>query len=143
MFDGLDEIDHSIREGYCDQILQIAYQYPKTLLIVSSRPHNRFISWNEFHVGCIEAMNQDQVIELVTTMDYDAGVKQKFLEEVKTRIFESHEEFLSNPLLCTMMLMTFDEFAEITSKMHIFYDQAFNVLYNKHDATKTSFRRTF
>jgi hypothetical protein len=42
-----------------------------------------------------------------------------------------------------MMLMTFDEFAEITSKMHIFYDQAFNVLYNKHDATKTSFRRKF
>ena len=42
-----------------------------------------------------------------------------------------------------MMLMTFDEFAEIPSKMHIFYDQAFSVLYNKHDAMKTSFRRKF
>ncbi len=42
-----------------------------------------------------------------------------------------------------MMLMTYDEFAEIPSKMHIFYDQAFNVLYNKHDATKASFRRKF
>ena len=39
-----------------------------------------------------------------------------------------------------MMLMTFDEFAEIPSKMHVFYEQAFNVLYNKHDATKASFK---
>jgi hypothetical protein len=42
------------------------------------------------------------------------------------------------------MLLTFDQGAEIPSKMHVFFERAFEVLFYKHDATKeTSFRRKF
>jgi hypothetical protein len=40
------------------------------------------------------------------------------------------------------MLMTFDQFAHIPDKIHIFYEQAFETLFFRHDASKQSaFRR--
>ena len=39
------------------------------------------------------------------------------------------------------MLLTFNNYAEIPSKMHLFYSEAFDTLYAKHDATKSSFKR--
>jgi hypothetical protein len=41
-----------------------------------------------------------------------------------------------------MMLMTFDQFAHIPDKIHIFYEQAFETLFFRHDAGKQAgFRR--
>ena len=39
------------------------------------------------------------------------------------------------------MLLTFDNYAEIPEKLHLFYANAFETLYSKHDATKSGFRR--
>jgi NACHT domain-containing protein len=143
MLDGLDEVEHTLRDQISNQILELTFKYPKTLVLLSSRPLDRFSSWNEFYVGEILPLNKTQVNELIMKIDYDETSKNKFLKEVNSSIYDTHEEFLSNPLLCTMMLMTFEEFAEIPSKMHVFYEQAFNVLYSKHDATKASFKRKF
>jgi hypothetical protein len=39
------------------------------------------------------------------------------------------------------MLMVYDQFGSIPEKMHMFYSQAFETLYLKHDATKGGYRR--
>ena len=143
IFDGIDEIEHSVRDDISKQILDISYKYPENHIIATSRPDERFNAWNEFYVGMILPFEKTQVLELISKIEYDEELKLNFIKQVDTRLYESHRSFLSNPLLCTMMLMTYDEFAEVPSKMHIFYDQAFNVLYNKHDATKPLFRRKF
>ena len=39
------------------------------------------------------------------------------------------------------MLLTFDNYAEIPEKLHLFYSNAFETLYSKHDATKAGYRR--
>jgi hypothetical protein len=41
------------------------------------------------------------------------------------------------------MLMTFKYFAEVPSKMHLFYREAFLVLFRWHDATKEAYTREF
>ncbi|WP_201788447.1 hypothetical protein, partial [Trichormus sp. NMC-1] len=60
---------------------------------------------------------------------------------IKSDLFAKHPSFLSNPLLATMMLLTYDQFAEIPEKAYIFYEQAFDTLFLKHDATKEGFTR--
>lgn len=40
------------------------------------------------------------------------------------------------------MLMTFEQFAEVPSKMHIFYREAYLALSQKHDANKGAYKRT-
>ncbi len=39
------------------------------------------------------------------------------------------------------MLLTYEEFAEIPHKMHAFYGQAFDTLFQKHDAQKEQYQR--
>jgi hypothetical protein len=39
------------------------------------------------------------------------------------------------------MLLTYEEFADIPNKMHVFYSQAFDTLFQKHDAGKEQYQR--
>ncbi len=40
-----------------------------------------------------------------------------------------------------MMLLTFSSYADMPEKIHVFYDQAFDTLFSRHDATKEAFKR--
>ena len=86
-------------------------------------------------------LTKEKAIELVTRIDYDAEIKQKFLARLESDLFSSHESFASNSLLLSIMLMTFDNFADIPQKRHIFYSNAFDTLYSIHDATKGGYKR--
>jgi len=76
-------------------------------------------------------------------MRYDETDREIFIKKIKSGLFETHQSLLSNPLLASMMLLTFKEFQDIPSKMHVFYGTAFDVLYRKHDATKPEYSRDF
>lgn len=68
-------------------------------------------------------------------------MKAKFVQALNEKLFETHHDFVSNPLLLTIMLMTFGQIAEISPRMHIFYRDAYAVLSQKHDASKGAFKR--
>jgi predicted NACHT family NTPase len=144
LLDGLDEVDHTVRDDVCRQIMELTYKYPDCIVIITSRPDDtRFATWNEFFIGKILPFDKEQVELFVDQIDFDGDLKKRFLSEIKGSLFESHKEFLSNPLLCTMMLMTYNEFEEIPGKRHIFYSKAFDVLFSRHDRMKPLFKRKF
>jgi len=141
ILDGFDELKHEFRDDISAQLLEVGRLYPKTPIIVSSRPDSRFGAWTDFYVYSVDALNKKQSLELIESLEYDAGVKKRFHKEVKDRLYDSHTSFLSSPLLTTIMLLTFEEFAEIPVRMHAFYSQAFDTLFQKHDASKEQFQR--
>jgi len=141
ILDGFDEIDPSSRKRIEKETLSISREYPSTTLILASRPDDIFDSWEEFTKLKVLPLSKEQTIELITKLDYDSEIKDSFLSELKKGLFERHKDFLSNPLLLTMMLLTYEQIAEIPSKMHIFYNQAFETLFNKHDALKSLYKR--
>jgi hypothetical protein len=143
LLDGLDEVDHTIRDKCSKELLDLTYKYPESLFLITSRPDGRFESWHEFYTAQILPLSKEQVTALVKKIDFDPKTKSRFLNEIGNRLFQTHKTFLSNPLLCTMMLITYSEFEEIPSKMHIFYGRAFDALFSRHDRTKTGFRRKF
>ncbi|MGI0630097.1 NACHT domain-containing protein [Pseudomonas aeruginosa] len=139
--DGFDEIDYEKRQTYEREILEISDKYPNTILVISSRPDELFNSWEEFHIFSALPLNEKQSIELVSKIDYEKSVKETFITQLKDGLFKKHIDFLSSPLLLTMMLLTFEQLAEIPEKIHIFYEQAFDTLYHKHDALKSQYKR--
>jgi len=141
ILDGFDELDYDCRDEVERQILRLRIDYPDLAIVVSSRPDDRFGSWNAFYVYTFEPMTKEQSVKLISSLQYDKGVKRRFLKEVRGRLYDSHKSFLSSPLLTTIMLLTYEEFAEIPSKMHSFYGQAFDTLLQKHDAQKDQFQR--
>ncbi len=141
IFDGFDELNNELREKYEKEIINISSKYQNILVLVSSRPDNRFSSWEEFYAYKILPLDKDKAKTLISKLDYDRQVKRKFLDVLDKELFEKHKSFASNPLLLTMMLLTYEQIAEIPSKVHLFYEQAFLTLFNKHDSLKSLYKR--
>jgi hypothetical protein len=141
ILDGFDEIDPNDRAFLEGEILNCALRYPKTKIIVSSRPDDRFRSWETFHVFRVQGMSKDQVLDLISKVPFDKDVKKKFSEETNKTLFQTHGSFFEIPLLVSMMLLTYRNFASVPSKLHLFYEQAFQTLFLRHDAQKMQFSR--
>lgn len=143
LLDGFDEVDYEKREIYSKEILKLSMKYNNSLIVITSRPDEIFDSWNEFHVLRANRLQKEEAIELISKINYVQIVKDKFIDELDKYLFDKHIDFTSNPLLLTMMLLTYEQLAEIPEKIHIFYGEAFNTLFHKHDAYKEMFKRKF
>jgi hypothetical protein len=145
VFDGFDELVEAKREPVQIDIMNLSTNYPDLKIVVSSRPDNRFASWTSFHVISVLPMRQKDVIELVEKAEFDRVVKRKFIKRMKDdSLYERHNSFMSNPLLASMMLLTYSHNYDVPDKMHLFYDHAFEALYQRHDSHKSGgFKREF
>jgi hypothetical protein len=134
--DGLDEVDYDFRPQLEKQIIELQENNRNLTIVISSRPDGRFTSWAQFPLYAVEALSEKDLIKLISKIPYDKDVKKEFSEQIKSGLFTRHSSFLSKPLLATMMLLTFDQFAQIPDKIHIFYEQAFETLFFRHDMSK-------
>ena len=144
LFDGLDEIKSDYIKQFELQLEHFVDRYTDNLFVVSSRPGNRFVSFNRFSVYHLSPFTMRQALELIDRLEFrpdEPSIKEKFREELVATRFTSHREFAENPLLLTIMLMTYEQFAELPSKMHIFYREAYLTLSQKHDASKGAYKR--
>lgn len=141
LLDGFDEIDHHTTDRIAFDILEFSTKFHKNKFILSSRPGTNFVGWNAFNELKIYPFNEKKCISLVNKLEFDTLTKENFLKELDNGLFDRYSSFLSNPLLATIMLMTYDHGNNLPTRLHEFYSQAFDVLYYKHDATKTGYKR--
>ena len=140
LIDGLDEVSDSQQSNIQEEIIRLTLKYPDCPFVVTSRP-NEFTTWENFHVAHLLPFDYRQCQSYITKIDFVEERKTEFLEFLAEDKFEEHKEFLSNPLLASMMLLTFDEYGDIPAKRHIFYEKCFQVLIKEHDASKGRFHR--
>jgi predicted NACHT family NTPase len=141
LLDGLDELALTERTRFGMEILELCYRYRQTPILISSRPDEVYAPWEVFQVARLLPMTREQTVLMLNKLGFDPVVKDKFLSALTPEFFKEHSEFLSVPLLATLMMMTYQEFASVPSKVYIFYDQAFQTLFNKHDFIKGAFTR--
>ncbi len=145
ILDGLDEVNYEFRDSVQKQIFEIEKNFPEAVIVVLVGPMNDLVrgqaSTSSFYVFKVNDLTKAQCISLINSLDYDRGVKKRFIHEVASELYDSHRSFLSSPPLTTIMLLTYEGFAEIPKKMHAFYSQAFDTLFQKHDAQKEQFQR--
>lgn len=140
-FDGYDEMNKSIVDKATKDIQNFADKYPRNHYIVSSRPSQEFIGWKDFDELTSVPLSKEQAIELISKLKYDQAVKNKFLHELDNILYDKHKSFAQNPLLLTIMFLTFESNAKIPETLNDFYERAFNVLFREHDATKDVYER--
>lgn len=142
LLDGFDEIGFEKKQVYFKEIMDIAEKYPKLNILLSSRvEQGGFQEWNLFNITSIEPLTLEQACGVIENLNYDTEVKERFLNALQTNLYNKHKDFASNPLLLTIMLFTYEQNGEIPEKMHIFYEQAYQTLFNKHDSYKQGFVR--
>lgn len=142
LLDGLDEIQTSARDSFDTDLEAFIKSYPGNMIIITSRPIFSFIAYSKFSVFDIEPLTKPQAIALIDKLEFwDIAAKKNFMEALDRQLYTSHYQFASNPLLLTIMLMTYSSFGEVPAKMHVFYSKAYETMARLHDATKGSFKR--
>jgi hypothetical protein len=139
LLDGFDEIHFEDRADFADQLFSLIDEIPQLNIIISSRPGEDFAAWRSFAVFRMEPLSQDQAVRLIQqTPEIDNETKANFVARIRKDLWQSHQSFLQTPLLCLMTYLTFMRDPNIESKMHLFYRQAFDALYSRHDALKAN-----
>lgn len=141
ILDGFDEVAKEKKKNVERQLLDLAKNNPECIMVVSGRPDEVFDAWQSFSNFEVLPLSKPQVVELVKKLKFDKTTKRKFIARINADLYNKHRSFLSTPLLATLMLLTFNQFADIPEKIHLFYEQAFDTLFARHDAMKESFKR--
>ena len=141
LLDGYDEVISSKRPDLIADIKTLADKYPKCPIVISSRPDDIFDGLNQFSIYNLKPLSKESRINLIDKLPYDEKIKINFINEIKSNINDKHESFLSNPLLISIMLLTYGEYTEIPHKSSIFYELAYEVLFQRHDGNKGGFSR--
>lgn len=141
LLDGYDEILADKKNLFFKKITDFSDRYTNNYYIISSRPYSEFVEFQRFSVLSLQPFEKNQAISLIRKIDYDQNIKNNFIKALEDGLYEKHESFASNPLLLNIMLLTYDNYAEIPEKLHLFYANAFETLYSKHDATKGGYKR--
>ena len=138
LLDGFDELKNGLSEIVTRKIFEFANKYSKNYYLISSRPSTEFVSWNQFEELEALPLNKKQALSLIKKLDYNTKIKEKFLEELDTNLFEKYNTFASNPLLLTIMLLTFEKRSSMPDRLSDFFEQAFATLFHEHDTTSKS-----
>lgn len=143
MIDALDEAPIGRKDSIGEEITELARKYPNCPILLTSRPSDEFVSWENFTTAHLQPFSKHQCIEYINKIDFDHEKKTEFLDALENELFSKHTEFLSNPLLAAMMLLTYDEYGEIPARRHVFFEKCFQVLLREHDVSKSRYRREF
>lgn len=142
LLDGLDEIQSSLYNSFREKLESFIKSHYGNTVFITSRPIYSFVSFTQFSLFDIEPLTKEQAVALIEKLEFwDDEAKSQFIIALQQNLFWSHREFASNPLLLTIMLMTYSSFGEVPGKMHVFYAKAYETMARLHDATKGSFRR--
>lgn len=141
LLDGFDEIHREKIEKVSEEIKKFSDKYNENRYIITSRPNDKFIGWNNFYEIIVANLTKKQALSLVNKIEFDPIVKGIFYKALDDSLFKKYHSFASNPLLLTIMLLTFNNHAAIPEKLNDFYEEAFSTLFNRHDATKDCYVR--
>ena len=141
LFDGFDEVNREKIQKITTEITALSNKYPQNKYIVTSRPTDDFVCWNDYVEMQSMELSKEQALHLIEKIEFDENVKKIFYKELNETLYDKYRSFASNPLLLTIMLLTFDNRASIPDKLNDFYEQAFATLFNMHDATKEAYVR--
>lgn len=141
ILDGFDEVNREKSNTVTKEILSLCSKYNLNKYIVSSRPTDEFIGWNDFSEMTTMPLSKRQALSLIGKIEFEGIIKEKFTRELGKNLYDKYSSFASNPLLLNIMLLTFDNHASIPDKLNDFYEQAFSALFSMHDATKDAYTR--
>jgi hypothetical protein len=139
--DGFDEIEQGSRKRIASEIQQLARRYPSLWLITSSRSDSGLQGWDAFTQYAVAPLTLEKAENLVRKLPYDRLLKDRFVRDMRETLFAQHQSFLSNPLLLSIMLLTYGDVAHIPHKLSTFYSQAYEALFYRHDALKSGYQR--
>lgn len=142
--DGYDEVSSIKKERITKEIDELVKIYNKNYYLLTSRPYTEIDLLPLFHNFEVCKLSDGDINQFITKQipEEEKELCDKIIEAVNSHENYSYKSFLSNPLLLSMFILTFQSYSSIPQKRSEFYSQVFDALYSVHDSmSKLAFVR--
>ena len=136
LLDGYDEIPLSDRESVTADIQSFISKATSNIFILTSRPENALKGFGDFQEVKIEPLKKKEAFELLRKYDKQGSVSTLLIKKLEETDMTNISEFLTNPLLVSLLFTAFQHKQTIPFKKHIFYRQVYDANFESHDLTK-------
>ena len=135
--DGFDEINSNNEAGITKGIDDFVTKYNKNKYILTTRPHSNGENINNFVNYNISPLSKENG-DIHGFVDLQLSDETELAEKIKSSVNVGSNEyihsFLTNPLLLSLYILTYQSNAEIPNKKYIFYRRVINSLFSEHDS---------
>lgn len=141
LLDGFDEVKESSAAETAEAIQSFCSKYPKNPCIITSRPRQEVAPLETFTVVHSQPLTKEQAIELASKIGTKDEKTREFCSQLEDELYEKHKDFAENPLLLSMMFLTFMRNSSVPDHLSDFYQKAYDALYSAHDGQDKGFYR--
>ena len=134
--DGYDEIQYEQREQITLAIQDFISKSGKNFFALTSRPEFSLVSFPDFQEFKIKSLELDEAFALLKKYDSGGDLSDKIIAAINSGKNENVKEFLTNPLLVSLLYKSYEFKQKIPFKKHIFYRQVYDALFESHDLSK-------
>lgn len=136
ILDGYDEISLTEKINVTADIQNFISKTYKNNFIITSRPEQGLSSFGDFKEFRIEPLLKNEAFKLLRKYDKRGKVSSLLIKKIKESTFLEINDFLTNPLLISLLFTAFEYKQKIPLKKHLFYRQVFDAYFDVHDITK-------
>ncbi|WP_258102267.1 NACHT domain-containing protein [Marinoscillum pacificum] len=142
--DGYDELNSNIKAKTTKDIDSFVQKFPNNKYVITSRPYTSIDLLPLFSNFEVCDLDENEIAAFVKKQIpiEEIELAEKIIKSINKSENRSYRSFLSNPLLLSMFILTFQSFSDIPQKRSEFYDQVFDTLFSIHDSiSKLAFVR--
>ncbi|RPD44414.1 NACHT domain-containing protein [Paracnuella aquatica] len=143
-FDGYDELNSSVKDRITKDINDFTKVYNKNCFIITSRPYTNIELLSKFKNLQVCELTGGEIEQFVRKQipPQEKEIATKIIEAIASESNKSYMSYLTNPLLLSMFILTFQTYSDIPIKKSTFYKQVFDSLFYLHDSiSKLSWSR--
>jgi predicted NACHT family NTPase len=135
-FDGYDELNSSIKEQTTSDIDNFVKRFNVNNYLITSRPFTNIDLMPLFTNFLVCDLEEGEIASFVKKQlpPDETEIAEKIIKTINKRENIGYRTFLSNPLLLSMFILTFQSYADVPQKRSDFYDQVFDTLFSVHDS---------
>ncbi len=142
LLDGYDEIFSNKKQDINRQIELFVDSYSNNSFLITTRPGSGIENFSRFYDFSVNHLTDIQVVGFISMLVSATERRNRIISLIKNKKNVDYKEYLRNPLLLSMFIMTFENHPEIPKSKSAFYRNVFDTLYSRHDGwTKNSFPR--
>lgn len=136
ILDGFDEIALNDRESVTTDLQEFISKASNNRFFITSRPEKALNSFGHFQEFKIDPLTKNQAFELLRKYDNQGQVSTLLIKKLQEKELANIEEFLTNPLLVSLLFTAFEHKQAIPFKKYLFYRQVYDANFESHDLTK-------
>ncbi len=134
--DGFDEIPIDHRNKVSKNIQTFISKAGSNRFVLTSRPEDSLSAFGDFIKFEIKQLSDREAFDLIKKYDSSDLASTLITKIQEPENFKSIQEYLTTPLLVSLLFTAFEYKQQIPFKKHIFYRQVYDALFESHDLSK-------